>query len=154
VNYPKMLVIAVPVFLISLVFVVSHLVSWRRFGEREEAEPEYETRFRRNQFRRRLQASVMLGLVAAAMVLGTAFISSDDQPRTFLGLWTGVLLTVLWVILLAGADLIATRRHANRLRREVMAENREMHDDIRREFGTSSDRHPGSHNGHNGHSGH
>lgn len=146
-KYPLILVIAAPVFLISLAFVVGHVVSWRRFRERADAEPSYETRFRRHQFRRRLQASVMLGVVAVAMIVGTGFISSDDRPKTFLVLWSGVLLTVLWVVLLAGADLIATRRHANRLRREVMSEHRELHDEIRREF-AAADKKPPSRNGH------
>ncbi|MEZ6069896.1 MAG: hypothetical protein R3C10_06360 [Pirellulales bacterium] len=83
-----------------------------------------------------------------AMMVGTLTVSSDDQPKLFLGLWTGVLLTVMWVLLLAGADMIATRRHANRIRREVMAEHRQLHDEIRRTYGTPSDEQATSRNGH------
>ncbi|MCA9099638.1 MAG: hypothetical protein KDA63_00715 [Planctomycetales bacterium] len=144
----SILIVAAPVILISLAYVVGHVVSWRRFRQRANDEPTYEQRFRRNQFRRRLQASALLGVAAVAMMVGTLTVSSDDQPKLFLGLWTGVLLTVMWVLLLAGADMIATRRHANRIRREVMAEHRQLHDEIRRTYGTPSDEQATSRNGH------
>ena len=79
-------------------------------------------------------------LLESGLPIGTVAISSEERPKTFLGLWTGVLLIVLWVILLAGADMIANRRHAHRLQREVAAQHRDLHDDIRRQFNTAADR--------------
>lgn len=79
---------------------------------------------------RRLQASGMIGLVGLAMLCGQ-FVPRD-WPRTIAMLWSGIMLVVLWVMLLAMADALATHQHFARIRRENLAEQAKLQAELRR----------------------
>jgi hypothetical protein len=74
--------------------------------------------FNRSQFRRRMQISGMLGLTGLLLPFGALF---DD------GVWNlayaAVLLALVgWMLMLALADLIATRHHFSRVREHLLSE--------------------------------
>jgi len=74
--------------------------------------------FNRSQFRRRMQISAMLGLTGLLLPFGALF---DDE------LWklayAAVLLALVgWMLMLALADLIATRHHFSRVREHLLSE--------------------------------
>ena len=107
--------------------MVSHHRSWQLSRQNESDEAELD--FRRRQYRRRMQTSTMMGL----LVLGTfggQFITG--AAVLIVGYWAGVLLLVVWIALLAGADYLATRYHFSRLRHNCMLEEAKLHAEARR----------------------
>lgn len=108
----------------------SHVHTWRRFQSLSLEPREHD--FRRRQFRRRMQSSAMLGLLAVAILLGQ-WITSPPFPRVApLIFWGVVLLLVLWMGLLAAADLIATRFYYRRLRDGYLVEQARLQAELRR----------------------
>lgn len=94
-----------------------HWQAWRTadhggLGERE-------ANFLRRQFRRRSQASGMLGVVGL-LLLGDLWIS---DPFTVLLYWCGVALVVLWTMLLSLVDWLASRQYYGRLSTEGQTEH-------------------------------
>lgn len=96
--------------------MASHLRSWRRFREMiPEIEPD-ELDFRRRQFRRRMQTSTMLGILAVAILIGH-FLTSPPLPRSGFILFWGIVLFLLgWVALLALVDVVHTSLYFGRVR--------------------------------------
>jgi len=93
----------------SVVMVVVHLRAWRTADHGGLAEVEREFQSRR--FRRRLQTSAMLGVIGL-LVLGELWLDrlfKDDLPRLLY--WSGVGLLLLWLLLLAASDWLASRQH-------------------------------------------
>ncbi len=81
--------------------------------------------------RRRMQTSTMLGVVGIAILAGRLF-PLDEPSAAALLYWTGVLLLVLWMALLAMADMVATRVHFNVQRRKVEGERARLEAKLRR----------------------
>lgn len=100
---------------IAVGLIVSHVVSWRRY--QQEPKDKLETDYRARQYRRRIQVSAMLAVAAAAMLIGL-MISWRDWPSVFVFWWTGVLILVGWIILLAMVDAVETRRFFRRMRHD------------------------------------
>lgn len=104
-----------------------HLRTWRRAQQREgEAE---ELDYRHRQFRRRMQTSALLGILAVAIFAGQWI--TGPLLLAFL-FWGGVLLGVGWVGLLAAADIWATKHHFDRLRQTYLIEQAKLQAQIRR----------------------
>ena len=74
--------------------------------------------FLRRQCRRRLQTSVMIGLVGIAVLVGYWITS----PWVAVIYWACVVWVVLWIGLLAMADLVSTRVYFARLCQEQLDE--------------------------------
>lgn len=112
---------------LSAALVWWHLASWRALRETDLDPEEFD--YRRRQFRRRMQTSLMLGAVGVAILIGSR-ISPQAHPSLFVFYWWGVGLLVIWVALLAVADMISTRQYIGRLRsryqRELDAARREL----------------------------
>ncbi|MHB8901227.1 MAG: hypothetical protein ACYC6Y_20960 [Thermoguttaceae bacterium] len=81
--------------------------------------------------RRRIQTSTMLGFVGVAILAGRLFPASDPSVVTVL-YWSGVALLVLWMALLAVADMIATQVHYGTQRRKVEGERARLKAQLRR----------------------
>lgn len=113
-------------------FVRWHVSAWRALGERaSQLDPE-EIDFRRRQLRRRTQTSAMLGLVGIGMLVGRLLIVWRAHPTLILLFWGGVVLLVLWLGLLAVADMVATRYYFSRLRRDYLVEQARLQAQLRR----------------------
>jgi hypothetical protein len=85
--------------------VAWHIRVWRvAFAARHSAG---ELKFAFEQYRRRMQTSAMLGLVGG-LIFGGPWVTA---PLAVLLYWLGVVVLVLWIMLLAGADMLATRLH-------------------------------------------
>ena len=107
--------------------MVLHVRAWRR-AQRQPLEPR-ELDYRRRQFRRRMQTSTLLGVLAVAVLVGPLI---TEPPLLVLAFWGAVLVVVLWVLLLAAADALATRLHFTRLRDDYLIEQAKLQAEIRR----------------------
>jgi len=110
--------------------MTSHARTWR--SAREEPLEPGELEFCRRQFRRRMQTSAMLGLLGVAIFVGqvlTLWIVS----RLFVALYlAGILALLGWVVLLALADILATKYHFGRLRDNYKIEQAKLQAEVRR----------------------
>ena len=89
--------------------------------------------YRRRQYRRRMQTSVILGGLAIAMFVGTLLTFRLPPRSLFVPIFWGVFLLVLgWVVVLAAADMVATRRHFRRVRSETLVERAILQAELRR----------------------
>jgi hypothetical protein len=93
---------------LSLVLLAIHWTAWRKsdhggLGEREQ-------QFALRQFRRRTQASGMLGAIGLLM-LTTQWVEEDSMKAA---LWLATLCAVLWVAAMALIDWWATRTYYGR----------------------------------------
>ncbi|MEN6406862.1 MAG: hypothetical protein ABFC77_10350 [Thermoguttaceae bacterium] len=112
--------------LVAVVLIVSHVRSWRAF-QREPLDAE-ERDYRWRQFRRRMQTSAMLALLAVAVLVGYLI------PPGFVALafWLGVLLLVCWLALLAAVDIWATKHYFGRLTHETLVNKLRLEAELRR----------------------
>ncbi len=99
--------------------------AWRRNGGYEGVPPADRTYFRR-QFYRRFQGSILLVLAGIAIFIGLNVLEIKRSPRLYGCFWIAVLLGLLWMIYLSGADLIAIRRYARREEQRLDNERREL----------------------------
>ena len=110
--------------------MASHVRTWRS-ADAEKLEPrEREYRWRR--FRRRMQTSAMLGLLAIAIFAGPLLMRWIGSKWFAFGYWTGVMLLLLWMALLAWADIIATQQHYGRLERDYLSEQTKLLSELHR----------------------
>jgi hypothetical protein len=107
-----------------------HVRTWRRV--RQQALQPDELDYHRRQYRRRMQASALLGLTAVAVFVGQLAVSRIEATLAAFAYWGAVLLMVGWVGLLATADVLATRQHFTRLRQSYLIEQAKLHAEIRR----------------------
>lgn len=104
------------------------LLHWREWTAlRAEPLPlpkgrESEYRYRRRRLRRRVQTSTLVGLVGVGMIAAVALRRLGASPIWIVCTWSAVLFLLLWICLLAMADIIETQRHYGRARHEVVVE--------------------------------
>ena len=110
--------------------MLSHVRTWRHAigyaGTREELD------YRRRQYRRRMQTSGMMAVLAIALFVGewlTDTIASRWFPIIY---WLAVMVLVGWVGLLALADIFSTKLHYDRLRHGAMLERAKLEAELRR----------------------
>ena len=106
-------VVALLMVAVSVLLGVGHLRALRRAVAAPSGD-EKQQRFVRGQFRRRAQTSAMIGLVGVLIFAGFWI----DQGIMGLVYWCGIVLLVIWIMLLAVVDMIATRIHFARLTRD------------------------------------
>lgn len=109
--------VAAGLLLASVVLICVHRRSWRAVGESTGDSATHQ--FAHRQFRRRMQASSLIGVVAVA-IAASSWIPGTIATALY---WTGVLLVVVWIGLLALADLLGSHVHY----RQVDAEHRAEH---------------------------
>ena len=102
----------VSVLLVGVAFL---LVRWhRKQWRRQQVDvnlTERDREFYRNQHRRRMQVSVMLGLTGVGLFVGS-FISPRQFPTLAVCWWGGTISLVAWVAVLGLADMVAIRNFA------------------------------------------
>lgn len=103
---------------LSAALIAAHVRTWRTSAGLEL--DSHDRQFRLDQYRRRIVSSGMIGLVGIALMASPQM---DDPIRTsFWVYWTGLLLAVLVIGLLAMFDLISTRTYFRRLQQAGLAE--------------------------------
>lgn len=99
----RTIVFAILLIILSLVMLAFHWAAWRKADHGGLAERDQQ--FARRQFRRRTQASGMLGAIGLLM-LTTQFV---PERMMALALWLAILCGVAWLILMALIDWWSTR---------------------------------------------
>jgi hypothetical protein len=100
--------------LLAGTLLLSHWRAWLR-ARGDASLSEDEQRFAWRQCRRRCQASAMIGLVGLGICIYQLVPRDEVVVMAYLG---GMIVVVLWIMLLALGDVIDTRSHFGRLRRE------------------------------------
>lgn len=90
---------------LSAALIAWHVLAWRKADHGGLADADF--RFYKNQFRRRMQTSALVGIVGLLALLDLWI--ADVTSRAFL--WCVVLLLVLWTVILAVSDWLASRLH-------------------------------------------
>ena len=100
--------------------LVWHLLAWRTAPLREQESSELQ--FVRRQLRRRAQASGMI------VVLGLAIAAAESIESHIIGVlyWSAILLGILWIGLVALADMIATQYHFRSKRNAQVVEQAKL----------------------------
>ena len=115
------------VFSISVALIAWHVQEWRR--TKKTAADDRERQFAWRRFRRRLQASSIIGLVGA-MIFATSIVAN---PVTALAYWMAILLLVIWMMALAVGDAISSRNFLRAEHRRQVSEQIRFQADILRE---------------------
>ena len=104
--------------------MVWHLQAWQN-AKLAGLDPQ-ERAFRFRQFRRRMQISVMVGLIGIGSAVGQwlmikpyRLLAIDYGPMTILFVWLVIVVLAAWVIALALVDVWATRVYFGRIRHEL-----------------------------------
>jgi hypothetical protein len=107
-----------------------HVHSWRTAQLADLSADEHD--YYRRQFRRRMQTSAMLGILAVVIVSGE-FLTRWANSLLFFGLyWVATLLLVIWIFLLACVDIWATQHHFSQLRQKYFIEQTKLQAEIHR----------------------
>jgi hypothetical protein len=120
-SLAPILVVSLFLFLAAVGLMIAHLRAWRSFEKVPEPDAK-EFNFRWRQFRRRMQTSAMLGLVAIALGAGHPLTIWFHSTEFTLAYWGVVLLLVCWFGLLGLVDMWATRRYYGRLQEDCLLE--------------------------------
>lgn len=114
--------------LISGGFVWHHLAAW----EAARCHPENlkAIEFARRQFRRRMQASLMVGFVGLA-IAGALLIHDTLLIAMY---WVGILLVVIWILLLAIMDALSSFTFLKQQRKRHLVEQAELQAELLREI--------------------
>ena len=99
------LLFAAALLALSGTLIVRHVLVWRRADHGGLSDADF--RFYKSQFRRRMQTSALLGIVGL-LALADLWIASVTGRAV---LWGVVLLLVLWAVILAASDWLASRLH-------------------------------------------
>jgi hypothetical protein len=115
--------------LCAAALMVMHARTWQSLQEKEMEAAERD--YHRRQFRRRMQSSAMLGLLAVGIFVGQ-LASAVAQPTIVIIFWAGIGFLVVWVGALAVADIVATKHYYGRLRQGFLIEQAKLQAQLRR----------------------
>ena len=100
--------------------------SWRKDKQRELSETDWS--YLNTRRRRRLQTNIMISLVGVAIIVGIWIV----EPLWIGIYWCCVVLLVMWIILLAGVDFLATRTYYRQLRDQASVERQLLEQELDR----------------------
>jgi hypothetical protein len=104
--------------------------AWKRLPDEELNAAERD--FRRRQIRRRTQTSAMLGMLGVSILLGQLLLTLRASGL-FIGIyWCGVLVFVIWMLLLAMADMVATGAFYRREKNSELIEHARLKGELQR----------------------
>ncbi len=120
----------IPLFFLAVACVLlwMHAKTWR-VGQL--ATDPQEREYRRRQYRRRMQTSGLLAVAAVALAVGQ-WIPKTAPKAVHVVFWAGVVLLVMWIILLAIADMVAIYRYYGRLRTDYLIQRAQLQSQLRR----------------------
>jgi len=115
--------------------MVWHVRSWRAQQSAGLAPEELD--YRRRQFRRRMQTSALLALIALALPLGVWLLQHEPHEGSIWAkagavFWGGVILLVMCLAVLAVADMWATKRFFGNIRHDFRVEKARLESELRR----------------------
>jgi amino acid permease len=129
-DISSIILVSVLLLLVVAGLIISHVRAWRDFQQANLDAEEFD--YRRRQFRRRMQTSAMLGVVAAGLLIGyllTVWLCSDWFTVIF---WTAMMGLACWIVLLAIVDVWATKHHFNRMRHHCLVEQAKLQAELHR----------------------
>lgn len=118
------------IVLAAVALLVWHVRAWRAVRGRHADPAEFD--FRRRQFRRRVQASAMLGLLGLAVFLGGLMMVYRLRPLAITLYWLAVIVVLGWLALLALADVLATKHYFGRIQDHYTVEQAKLRAELRR----------------------
>ena len=116
---------------VSACLISSHLRALRSMSA--ASCDERARRFGRDQFRRRTTASDMIGLIGLALMASPRMV--DPVRTSFWLYWSGILLAVVAIALLAVFDLVSTRVYFSQIQRAGLAEQAALKAELARLMG-------------------
>ena len=129
-NIYAVVVISLLLLLAAVGLMISHVRAWWAFRRQELDAENFD--YRRRQFRRRMQTSAMLGLLAVALLAGPVLIQWVHSIWFAIGFWGLTMLLACWVVLLAVVDIWATKHHFGRLHHRCLVEQAKLQAEISR----------------------
>jgi hypothetical protein len=114
----------------AVALIVWHVRTWR--DAREETLDSSELDYRRRQFRRRIQTSTLLAILAVAIFVGEVLTPQVGTRQFAVIYWGCVLLVLACVGVLAVADIAASRAHFSRLHQQHRAEQAKLRSELHR----------------------
>lgn len=126
------LIFSLGLLIVAAAMAYTHHRTWiaRRQGTSDDNEQRLA--FVDRQCRRRMQASVMLALVAIAIFAGRWIdLLREEAPWIFIVYWMVVIVVVFWVILLALADYVASRGHLAQAERDQIIREAQLRAELR-----------------------
>jgi hypothetical protein len=132
-NLYGLFAVSACLLLASALMIVSHIRAWRRH-QREGLEPR-ELDYRRRQYRRRMQTSGLIGLLAFFLPAGEMLVIRLESTWIALAYLGLTMFLVLWVCLFAMADVLATKRYFDCLRHANLLEQTRLHALLRHKEG-------------------
>ena len=128
-NYLSSIIVSLVLCLSSAGLIVWHVRAGRRLQDAGLEAREQD--FRRRQYRRRMQTSVMLGALGVAIFVGQLLLTPATSRWFLVIYWSGVLLLVLWMALLALADMAATSFYYSRERNDCIVAQAKLQGELR-----------------------
>jgi hypothetical protein len=129
-KHPSIYLVAVLLGLASAGLIAWHVRAWQRLADEELSEREW--KFHRRQFRRRVQNSALIGLLGAAILVGQLILDAVHSWRFQVAYWIGVVVLVLWIALLAIADMAATSIYFSRERTDFVVQHAKLQAELRK----------------------
>ena len=94
---------------VAALFLIGHVRTWRALAGRADLS-ERDRRYFARQYRRRMQTSSMMALIAVGLFVGLNFIDWRRHPSVFVFFWSGLTVLVVWMAVLAAIDFGSIRR--------------------------------------------
>ena len=128
-DYLSSVLVSVALCVSSAGLMVWHVRAWKRL-QSAGIDPR-ERDFRRRQYRRRMQTSAMLGVLGVAIFVGQLLMAWPASQMFLVLYWSGVVVLVLWLALLALADMAATGFYYGREKNRCVVEQAKLQNELR-----------------------
>ena len=129
INYLSSILVALVLCVSSAGLIAWHVRAWKRLQHAGIDPREFD--FRRRQYRRRMQTSAMLGLLGVAIFIGQVLIAWPPSRMLLVIYWSGVLVLVLWMAILALADMAATSFYYSQEKNNSIVEHAKLQGELR-----------------------
>lgn len=126
--YVSAMLFPLAIILLAIGLFIGNVRTWRIDRDREQGD---ERDFAQRRFRRRLQTTGMLIVLAIGLCLGQ-LIPWREHPSLFVLFWFIMLLILGWMVLLALGDLMVGRQHLARLTRERRIAEAQLNAELQR----------------------
>lgn len=124
------LLFSLGLLIVSAIMAYYHHIAWQT---KREAVGQSQIEFIDRQYRRRIQVSAMLGIVAIAMFAGRWVEPlSEDRPWFYMAYWMVIVIVVFWIALLAMADYIATRHFLEKSHQDQIIEEARLRAELQK----------------------